>query len=558
MLSPIHTRIRHLRRYQELAQVMVRHGFDGVADLLGLRHWLALPMRLAGSRLEESVSAAVHLRLAAEELGPTFIKLGQMLSTRPDLLPPEYLLELSQLRDNVPPFSFEKAQEIIESELGAPLTDLFASFEATPLAAASLGQVHGAVLRDGSEVVVKVLRPNIREIVRLDLDILFEMARLAEERTALGRSYPLVELADEFSVTLRSELDYLHEARNAERFRRNFVGRSELYIPKVYWDFTTHDVLTLERLRGVTIDNVDGLRAAGLDPRRVAVNAIDLIMKEIFEDGFFHADPHPGNLFVLEGNVIGAMDFGMVGYLDKGTKEQLMRLFVAAISHDVAGMVDEMVQMEMVGTSVDHRRLTRDMSRLLDKYRDVPLKDLTIREVFNDVLPIAFRHRLTLPSNLWMLGKVLVMVEGTGQLLSPDLDVFELAKPHAIQGMAQINSPRAWAERFGRGASNWSELWFMLPQRLPRMLDRLGKGELVLGLDVVNTRTILNRLDRVVNRLSVSILIAALIVGLGLLTSRFTSADGRTLAVILLAVGFVVSVGLGSWLVWSMWRSGRH
>lgn len=559
MLRPLSRRVRYLGRYREIAQVLIRHGFDSMVDMLGLRQLLSLPMRMArGARSAEHLSPAEHLRLAAEELGPTFIKLGQMLSTRPDLLPPDYLRELAKLRDEVPPFPFAQAKEMIERELGAPLEELFASFEESPLAAASLGQVHGATLPDGTEVVVKVLRPNIHEAIALDLDILLDMAHLAEERTPLGRVYPLVELADEFATTLRAELDYVREAQNAERFRRNFAGRPEVIIPEVYWEYTTHSVFTMQRLRGVKIDDVEGLRAAGLDPRIVAIHAIELIMQETFTDGFFHADPHPGNFFVLEGNVIGAMDFGMVGYLDRRTKEQLMRLFIAAVSRDVNELVDELVQLEMVGAGADHRRLARDLNRFLQKYWDAPLKNLTAREIFEDLLPIAFRHRLTLPTNLWLLGKTLVMMEGTGQLLYPELNVFEHAKPYAEQALRQLTSPRVWAEQLQHGMRDWGELWALLPQRLPRLLDQLDKGELTLSHDILNVDAVMKRLDRLVNRLAVSILVAALIVGLGLIIPPVSATLWRGWVVALLLIGFVIAVSMGLWLLWSMWRAGRR
>jgi ubiquinone biosynthesis protein len=558
MLPPIGRRVRHLRRYQEIAQVLFQHGFENIIALLGLRSLLTVPMRMVGRPLAESrLSTAEHLRLAAEELGPTFVKLGQILSTRPDLLPPDFLRELAKLRDEVPAFPFEQVRQTVERELGAPLGELFASFEETPLAAASLGQVHGATLLDGTAVVVKVLRPRIREIVETDLDILFEMARLAEERTPLGQSYPLVELADEFAATLRGELDYVREGQNAERFRRNFAGRPDVVIPKIYWQYTTHDVLTMQRLAGVKIDDLEGLRAAGLDPRQVALRAIDLIMQETFTDGFFHADPHPGNFFVLEGNIIGAMDFGMVGYLDQYTKEQLMRLFVAVVSRNVDEMVDELVQMEMVGRGADHRRLARDLQRFMEKYWGVPLEQLTFKGVFEDIMPIAFRHRLTLPSNLWMLGKTLVMMEGVGRLLYPELDVFEQARPYAEAAIRQANAPAAWLSRIGRSISDWGELWQLFPQRMPRLLDQLEKGELTLAIALSQMEAILKRLDRLVNRLAVAILLAALIIGLGLIIPRVTTAPLSIWGSALIIAGFVVVLALGVWLLWSMWRAGR-
>ena len=559
MFRPFSRRADHLRRYREIAQILIRHGFGNVVDQLGLRQWLSLPKRLAGRvRPAETLSAAERLRLAIEELGPTSIKLGQTLSTRPDLLAPEYLQELAKLRDDVPAFPFEQARSTIEEELGALLDELFASFETEPLAAASLGQVHAATLPDGNEVVVKVLRPNIHEIVALDLDILLDMANLAETRTPLGKLYPLVELAEEFATTLRGELDYVREARNIERFHRNFAGRPEVVIPIVYSEYTTHRVLTMERIRGINIDNVDGIRAAGFDPKVIAVNAVDLIMQETFVDGFIHADPHPGNLYAMEGNVIGAMDFGMVTYLDQRTKEQLLRLFIAVISRDADQIVAELIQMEMVGANVDHRRLARDVNRFLERFWGVALEDLTFEDIFDGLLPIAFRHRLMLPGNLWMLGKVLVMMEGTGQLLYPELDVFELAKPYAKQALREMNSPGAWAKRLSRGMQDWGDLWFSVPQRFPILLDQLAKGELTLSHTIRDFDRMLTRADRMVNRLIVGILTAAIIVAMASILPLLSASQLEPVGLVLIGLGFLTLIGAGFWMLWSMWRSGRQ
>lgn len=558
-LPPFGRHVQHLRRYQQIARVLIRHGFDNVVEQLGLLTRLALPWRVSERvRPIAPLTPAEHLRLAIEELGPTFVKLGQMLSTRPDLLPPAYLHELSKLRDEVPPFPSEQARAIVEAELGAPIDQLFRSFDEKVLAAASLGQVHGAVLPDGSEVVVKVLRPNIRRIVEVDLDILYDMARLAEERTAFGRMYAFTELADEFAATLRAEMDYVREARNAERFRRNFAGRPEVYIPRVYWGYTTHNVLTLERIRGVKIDDVEGLRTAGLDPRTVALHAVDLIMQETFVDGFFHADPHPGNFFVMEGNVIGAMDFGMVGYLDKRTKEQLLRLFLAVMSRDPDQIVGELVRMDMVGASVDHRRLGRDLGRFLERYWGAPLKDLRLRDLFEDFLPIAFRHRLRLPSNLWLLAKTLVMMEGTGMLLYPELDVFEIARPYAEQALREMNALAAWVGRLGTTLRDWGELWQELPQYLPRLLDQLQKGEFTLSHIQRDQERALARWDRMVNRLSVALIISALIVGIGLIFPTAAARWPAWVGTVMVALGFFLAVGASLWLLWSLWRAGRR
>ncbi|MGQ9584117.1 MAG: ABC1 kinase family protein [Anaerolineae bacterium] len=556
---PWSRRVRNLRRYREVLQVFLRHGFDNVIQQLGLTHLVSLPRRLIHPGREElpAPTMAEHLRLALEELGPTFVKLGQVLSTRPDLMPPEFIQELTKLQDQVPPFPFEEARKQVEAALGKELDCIFASFDEEPLAAASLGQVHAARLHDGAEVVVKVQRPDIEETIAIDLDILFDMAQLAEERTPLGEVYPLREMAEDFAATLRGELDYRREGRNADRFRENFRGEPTVYVPRVYWEYTTRQVLTLERLRGVRIDDLPGMEEAGLDPRRVALHSTRLILKEVFEDGFFHADPHAGNFFVLPGEVVGAMDFGMVGRLDKETKEALLRLFIAAVQFDVVALVETLDRMGVIGSGVDREGLHRDMARLLDRFYGLPLAEMRVRPIMESVLPVAFRHRLRLPSNLWLLGKSMVMMEGLGQRLYPEMDVFAVARPYVRRSVQEMASPTAMARQAAELAQDWASLIAMVPDALPRLLKQAQRGEMQLGVRIEGLQEFMARLDRLVNRLGMAILIAALILGLSWLIPPFYPGAWKEWGVLLPLGGFIVASFLGLWWVWATWRSGR-
>lgn len=552
-------RVRNIRRYREVLRVFLRHGFANTIQQLGLGPLVSLPRRILGRGREEMPppTMAEHFRLALEELGPTFVKLGQVLSTRPDLLPPEFITELSKLQDQVPPFPFPQARAQVESSLGKPLEAIFAEFAEEPLAAASLGQVHAARLKDGTEVVVKVQRPDIEEIISVDLDILYDVAQLAEERTPLGELYPLREMAEDFAATLRAEMDYRREGRNADRFRENFRDVETVYIPRVYWDYTTGRVLTLERLRGIRIDDLEGMREAGIDPKRVALHSTQLVLKEVFEDGFFHADPHAGNFFVLPGEVIGAMDFGMVGRLDRDTKESLLRLFIAAVQFDVASLVEELDRMGVIGPGVDRAWLRRDLTRILDRFYGVPLSEMRVQPVMESILPVAFRHRLRLPSNLWLLGKSIVMMEGLGQRLYPDMDVFAVARPYVQESLRQMASPSAMARRTVEWAQDWASLLASIPERVPQLLDQAQRGEMELGIRIDGLDEILARLDRLVNRLGTAILIAAFILGLAWLIPPFYPGGWRQWGVLVPLAGFVVASFLGLWWAWACWRSGR-
>ena len=358
-------RPRYLKRYRRIADVLVRHGFGALVAQLGLDQALDFRQRLAPDP-EQPVTrktAAVHLREAIEELGPTFIKFGQIASTRPDMFPPEFIDELAGLQDNIPPAPWNEIQAAIEAELGRPLAELFLVVDPTPIASASLGQVYAALLPDRTEVIVKVQRPNIEQTIETDLGILADLARLAQERLPAAAAMDPVGIVREFSESLRGELDYRGEARNADRFRANFAKEKYIYVPKVYWEYTTRHVEVQERIRGIKINDYPALTAAGYDRDRIAMNAAKAIIKEVLVDGFFHADPHPGNLLILPGEVIGLIDFGLVGTLDRTDRAQLVRLWSSIIGLDAEGAADQLLRMGIAGPQTDQVGLTRALRR---------------------------------------------------------------------------------------------------------------------------------------------------------------------------------------------------
>ncbi len=550
--------VRHLQRYREIIEVMGRHGFGQLVDLLQLRSYLALPRRLLRrGQSPPALGAPQRLRLALEEMGPTFVKLGQILSTRPDLVPPAYIVELAKLQDTVPPEPWESIRAQIEAELGAPPEELFASFERVPIAAASLSQVHAATLRDGTEIVVKVQRPDIQETIETDLEILFDLARLLQIHTSLGKIYDLPEIAEDFADTLRAELDFYREGRNADRFRANFANESYLYIPKVYWDYTTRRVLVLERIRGIKIDEIEALDAAGYNRDRIALHAARIIIKEVLQDGFFHGDPHPGNLLVMPGEVIGAMDFGLVGHLSHRERVNLIRLYIVSVRLDEEGIVEQLIRMGAATGRVDRAGLQRDIARLLRKYHGLPLKEIRAREVMEEAMRIAFRHHLHLPSEYWLLGKTLAMMEGVGLQLAPDFDMFAVSEPYVRRFVWQMASPQSWGPSALRGINDWTELLGLLPRVSSQLLTRAEQGELEITIRHKELEQALVRLDRLANRLSISMLLAALIVGIALLVPAFNMVQQWSLATTLIITGFVGTSLLGLWLIFSIWRSRK-
>ncbi len=533
---------RRFRRYRQISRTLVRYGFG------------FLLRRARARRTAPPLPPPAHyLVLALEELGPTFVKLGQALSTRPDLLPPDFVAELARLQDRVAPFPTAQARALIESELGAPPERLFASFEEAPLAAASLAQVHAATLPTGEEVVVKVQRPGIVELTATDLDILRDIARLAEEQLPELELYDIPSLVEEFAHTLQGELDFRREGHNADRFRRNFAGSPILYVPRVYWDLTTHRVLTLERIRGIKIDDLQALEAAGLDRHRLALHATEIVMQEIFRDGFFHADPHPGNLFAMPGEVIGAMDLGMVGRLSRALRAQLVPLFTAVVRQDTEFVVESLLRLSIIGREVDREGLRRDLERMLRKYAGRPLKEIRAHEVLEEAMPIAFRRRLRLPNDLWLLSRMLGMLEGLGLKLDPDFDPFAIARPYAQAFLQEQLSPAALAEQAAAAVGDWANLLLDLPSTVPDVVGQLQGGDLSVGIELRRADELLAAVDILTIRLALGLILAVLIVVAALFLQPLLTA-GAWWGWALVGSGAIALVGVGAAFLWTLRR----
>ena len=402
-----------LSRSRQIADVLARHGLGYLVGVLGLERFIPFHRGLLGHpRRSEPYTRPEHLRMALEELGATFIKLGQILSTRADLLPPDYQAELAKLQDAAPPVPWEVIAETLGMELGQPIAECFATFDPAPLAAASIGQAHAATLPNGTEVVVKVRRPGVVEQVEEDLTILQSLAAAASRRWEFADQYDLVGLVQEFAQTLRAELDYIHEGHNAERFAANFAGDPAVHVPRVYWETTTARVLTLERMRGAKIDDLAALDALGVDRTKLAERAASVILKMVFEHGFFHAEPHPGNFFIEAGGRIGVIDFGMIGAVDAAMQDRLARIVLAVMAGDTNQLVDALLDLGVARGHLDRAGLRRDLDELLGRYAGRPLGEIAIGPLLDQALAIVRRHHLQLPPNLALLFKAMIMNEG--------------------------------------------------------------------------------------------------------------------------------------------------
>jgi ubiquinone biosynthesis protein len=427
---------RHLERYIQIGRILAKHGWANLMVRLGLSD--ILHIRKHGQGLPP---APVQVRQALEELGPTFIKLGQILSTRPDLLPETYISELSKLQDSAPPIPIEEVYAIIEEEFGTPVNKVFPYFEDTPLAAASLGQTHLARLPDGTEVVVKVQRPGIKEIVENDLEIISGLVRFIEHRSERARLYNLSDLVDEFSITLRQEMDYTREGRHADQLRQCLAPLPFAKVATTFWEYTTPRVLTTERICGIKITDIEALESHGYDKRQIAKNLSQIFLHMLFVEGFFHGDPHPGNLVVQEGHVIGLIDYGMVGRLDRSLRGQVTTLVAEYLQEDSTGFADALLSIGTFPPDLDRKAFITELDRLLRQYYGAPVREVRIGEVLSRSLGITTKYAIRLPASLGLLVKVLIGIEGIDRMLDPEFNLAEEARPFIAKSIREQFSP---------------------------------------------------------------------------------------------------------------------
>jgi len=556
---PWYARPHLLQRSRQIVGILTRHGLDSMMEQTGLAgHRLFARISNASRPADPPLSQGEHLRLALGELGGAFIKLGQMLSTRPDLIPPEYAKELAKLQDAAPEVPLEQIRQVVLQELGQLPEAIFAQFEPQPMASASIAQVHAARLRDGEEVVVKIQRPGISIVIEQDLEILAGMADWAAAHSAIGRIYNLPALADEFAYTLRNELDFRREGHNTDRFRRNFATDPGVYIPRVNWELTADQVLTLERVGGVKITDLAQLDAAGINRHTLAENATRLILRMIFEFGFFHADPHPGNLFVRPDGSIALIDFGMVGRLDDRLKDALLRMALDVVHDDSTRLADELYALGGAGGGVRHNPLEHDLAHLLDRYASGSYKELGTPQLINEILNIAQKNQLQLPSEVVLLARVWNIGLGLGISLDPDFRLFEFARPYLKQFYQDRRSPQVMARRTAHAALDAVELGLTLPERAGRVFTQLEHGDIKLNVNYEGLDELRLEMKAVVNRITLSVLLAATIIALGLAMVAYHPAGWERIAGAFFAVAFPLSLVFGAFLMVSIWRSGRR
>ncbi|WP_457600638.1 ABC1 kinase family protein [Hydrogenivirga sp.] len=513
---------KNVRRKAQIAKILAKHGFGFLVEMVGLGKFVPFHWGILGHpKRKERYSAPEHLRMAFEELGPTFIKLGQILSTRPDLIPENYLEELSKLQDRIPPCPTERILEVLERELGRPVDQLFLEFSPEPLASASIGQVHRATLRDGSRVVVKVQKPGVEEQIKRDLQIIEELVNSLSERWELAQRWDIQGLYEEFAYILRNELDYEREGRNAETFRRNFLNDDSVYIPKVYWEFTTQKVLVLEELQGVKFTEPDSIRKMGYDPKEIAHKGSFIYMNMFFRDGFFHGDPHPGNFFVLRDGRIAIVDFGMVGVLDDVARINLLQLLYGLTKNDMVLVMDALYDLGIRGDVKRESMLRKELDVLFSYYLMKPLGDMRLSHVVNEIFRLTYRYRINLPSDLFLLLKTIGMGEGLLMRLDPEFRMINAIKPYVTRAKRTFLSPKFLSRQAERNFTLMSKMILQSPEKVKRLASMLEGGKIGFSIKYEGEKRIVSDLRKDINRLSVSILTLAFIVAMALVISAY-------------------------------------
>jgi ubiquinone biosynthesis protein len=496
-------KLRVIVRLLEIQRVLLRHGLD---DFVRATH-LYRPLRFffylsPGVWFERrrKASRGERIRLALEELGPVFVKFGQAVSTRRDLLPADIADELARLQDRVPPFPGAAARRIVEQALGRRVQDIFAAFDESPLAAASIAQVHVARLPDGKEVVVKVLRPDMHEIIARDLAVLHTLAQLAQRYWRESRRLRPIEVVDEYEKTILDELDLMREAANAAQLKRNFTGSQLLYVPEVYWDYCRVNVMVMERIHGVPISDIERLRAAGTDLKKLAENGVQIFFTQVFRHNFFHADMHPGNIFVLIDNPAqpryAAVDFGIVGSLDPSDQQYLARNFLAVFDRDYRRVATLHLESGWVppGTRVDE--MESAVRTVCEPIFDRPLKDISFGTILLRLFEISRRFNMSVQPQLILLQKTLLNIEGLGRELYPELDIWSTASPILREWMRERTSPGRLWRIFRSQLPEIIELARVLPSLVKGALERIREGKLRLHIDAASLERLAAWLDR--------------------------------------------------------------
>lgn len=552
--------VRHSKRYQEIVNVFIKNGLSHLLFRIGITDRKMKAPKEASEDINNNLVNLGHkLRLALQELGPTFIKLGQIASTRRDVVPEEIGRELEKLQDDVHGFSFEEVEEIFNEEFNQTTDELFEQFTKEPLATASIGQVHIAHLYNGKEVAIKIQRPNIKHTMETDLDILFHLARLIENRTKWGKRYRILDVIKDFSDSLRNELDYLLEGRNGQKMRNIFAEDSKIRVPKIYWDYTTRKILTMEMVHGIKVNQVEQLKEEGYNLPLIAERIAHSLFTQVLDYGFFHGDPHPGNIFIKPGNVITYLDFGLVGRLSDQMKYHFASLMIAVKNNSPDEMLETFEDMDLLDSVEDMKNLRHDLERLLGNYYEASLSEISLGQLLIDIFAIAYRYRVDVPTDITVLAKAILTAEEIIVLLEPNFSIMKAVEPFAENIMKERFHPKRLLKRALETSINDFETLRELPKDIQKTTKTIQKGRLKFNLNVEDAPSFLQRLDRISNRLSFSIILLSfsiLMVGL-IIGSAIAGESNLLFKLPLIELGGIVALIMFLFMLFSIFRSGR-
>ncbi|MCK4624863.1 MAG: AarF/ABC1/UbiB kinase family protein [Phycisphaerae bacterium] len=552
-------RYRHITRYRQIATVLLKHGFGDLMSTLGMRRRLGLGKRQA----DLAGTPAAHLtrwqriRLAMEELGPSFVKLGQILATRPDMIPQELCDELAKLHDTVAPFPFNQAKQTVENELGDSLDTIFEKFDKPPVASASIAQVHKAVLPESDEVVaVKIQRPGIRRIIEVDLEIMMDIAVLMERHLhGLDAVHP-VGIVEEFARTIRKELDFSIEAGHIERFARNFQGNDTIFVPKVFGELSSRKVLTMEFVEGVKVSDLAALREDGFDLELIAGRGADLLLEQIFVHGFFHADPHPGNILILPANVICFLDYGMMGTISPRYKDSLADMVIGIVRRDEKQITKAVLDLSAGDETAAAEKLEADVADFIEQHFYRSLKDIDMGELITQLIQLFVKHRLRIIPDFYLLTKALATVEGNGRVLSPDFDMIKNTEPFARKIMAERFSPKTLAKGMYRSGIDLGNLMRDLPGDIREIVAQIKRGRMHVEFEHRGLEPMLKTHDQISNRIAFALILAALIIGSSVIVLSGIPPKWYGIPVFGI-VGYLAAGAMGFWLLISILRHGK-
>ncbi len=553
-------RYRHIMRYRQIIGIILKYGFGNIIDAMNIDRYIESGLQLIPFvRIHEKVeklSRNQRIRMALEELGPTFIKMGQVLSSRPDLIPVDLLTELSRLQDHVQAFEFEHVKTIILSEFGRPHDKVFRLIDEKPFASASIGQVHRAVLDNGDHIAVKIQRPGIRKTIEADLEIMLHLASIMENNIEEAALFNPVKIVEEFAKTLEKELDYSIEAANMEQMADQFSRDRAIHIPRVYPEVSSERVLSMEYIRGIKADDIAAIDAAGLDRKLITRRGADFIMKQVFDFGFFHADPHPGNIFIMEKNCICPVDFGMTGFVDRATREIFVDLIHSIATNDfklTASLLCELAEYE---TQPDTARLEKDIAFFVTTHLRKSLKDIKTARMVNHFLELCATHRLRIPPDFFLMIKAFLSIESVAEKLDPEFDIISHAIPYVKAAKLKKLTPSRLLREWTGTARQFYKLIRIFPSDAVEIMRLAKSGKLAFNIRIEGLEKMLNTQDQTSNRISFAIIIAALILGSAIVINSNVPPMLFGVSVIGIA-GFVTAVVMGLWLLIAIIRKGR-